>query len=192
MIDRIANELNRDLQEVPVGFKWFVNGLLEGTAAFGGEESAGASFLRHDGTVWSTDKDGIILALLAAEICAITKQDPGLHYTAMTHRHGTSYYERIDAPATRKEKQQLAALIPENVSTQTLAGESIIAKLTHAPANGAPIGGLKVCTENGWFAARPSGTEEIYKMYAESFISAEHLHQIQQEARAIIASALNA
>ena len=191
MIDRIAQELNRELKEVPVGFKWFVNGLLEGTTAFGGEESAGASFLRHDGSVWSTDKDGIILALLAAEICAITKQDPGLHYKAMKQRHGTSYYERMDAPASRKEKQQLAALIPENVRTQTLAGESIISKLTHAPANGAPIGGLKVCAENGWFAARPSGTEDIYKIYAESFISREHLHKIQEDAQDIVSSALN-
>ena len=192
MIDRIAHELNRELKEVPVGFKWFVSGLLEGTAAFGGEESAGASFLRQDGTVWSTDKDGIILALLAAEICATTQQDPGQHYTTMTQRHGTPYYERIDAPATRKEKQQLAILVPENVTAETLAGESITAKLTRAPANEAPIGGLKVCTTNGWFAARPSGTEEIYKIYAESFIGLEHLHQIQEEARAIVEAALSA
>ncbi|MAS97967.1 MAG: hypothetical protein CMF29_03440 [Kiritimatiellaceae bacterium] len=192
MIDRIAHELNRELKEVPVGFKWFVSGLLDGTAAFGGEESAGASFLRHDGAVWSTDKDGIILALLAAEICATTQQDPGQHYTTMTQRHGTPYYERIDAPATRKEKQQLAILVPENVTAETLAGESITAKLTRAPANEAPIGGLKVCTTNGWFAARPSGTEEIYKIYAESFIGLEHLHQIQEEARAIVEAALSA
>ena len=190
MIDRVATELNRKLNEVPVGFKWFVDGLLDGSAAFGGEESAGASFLRHDGTVWSTDKDGIILALLAAEICAVTGKDPGEHYAALTARHGAPSYARIDAPASREEKQKLAHLAPENVTAETLAGEPITERLTHAPGNGAALGGLKVCTENGWFAARPSGTEDIYKIYAESFIGEEHLHQIQAEAKTIVSAAL--
>ncbi len=190
MIDRVANELQRELNEVPVGFKWFVDGLLEGTAAFGGEESAGASFLRHDGTVWSTDKDGIILALLAAEICAVTGKDPGEHYADLTARHGTPCYARIDAPASREEKQKLANLSPENVTAETLAGEPISDRLTHAPGNGAALGGLKVCTENGWFAARPSGTEDIYKIYAESFLGEEHLQQIQAEAKTIVSAAL--
>jgi len=190
MIDRVANELQRELNEVPVGFKWFVDGLLEGTAAFGGEESAGASFLRHDGTVWSTDKDGIILALLAAEICAVTGKDPGEHYADLTARHGTPCYARIDAPASREEKQKLANLSPENVTAETLAGEPISDRLTHAPGNGAALGGLKVCTENGWFAARPSGTEDIYKIYAESFLGEEHLKQIQAEAKTIVSAAL--
>jgi phosphoglucomutase len=190
MIDRVANELQRELNEVPVGFKWFVDSLLEGTAAFGGEESAGASFLRHDGTVWSTDKDGIILALLAAEICAVTGKDPGEHYAELTTRHGTPCYARIDAPASREEKQKLANLSPENVTAETLAGEPITARMTHAPGNGAALGGLKVCTENGWFAARPSGTEDIYKIYAESFLGEEHLQQIQSEAKTIVSAAL--
>ncbi len=190
MIDRVAAELGRDLQEVPVGFKWFVDGLVDGSYGFGGEESAGASFLRKDGTVWTTDKDGIILCLLACEILAVTGKDPGEHYQAFVEKFGNPVYDRIDAPATREEKAKLAALSPGQVKAETLAGEPITAKLTHAPANGAAIGGLKVCTENGWFAARPSGTEDIYKIYAESFKGEEHLHQIQAEAREIVNNAL--
>ncbi len=190
MIDRVAANLGRDLQEVPVGFKWFVNGLLDGSYGFGGEESAGASFLRKDGTVWSTDKDGIILCLLACEILAVTGKDPGEHYQDLVARFGNPVYARVDAPANREEKAMLAALSPDQVSAETLAGETITAKLTHAPANGAAIGGLKVCTENGWFAARPSGTEDIYKIYAESFKGEEHLRQIQAEAREIVNTAL--
>jgi phosphoglucomutase len=190
MIDRVAAELNRTLQEVPVGFKWFVNGLVDGSTGFGGEESAGASFLRKDGTVWSTDKDGIILCLLACEIFAVTGKDPGEHYQDLVAKFGSPVYARIDAPASRWEKARLAALSPEQVKAETLAGEPITAKLTHAPANGAAIGGLKVCTENGWFAARPSGTEDIYKIYAESFKGEEHLKQIQSEAREIVNAAL--
>lgn len=191
MIDRIAKELDIELEEVPVGFKWFVSGLLAGSLGFGGEESAGASFLRHDGDVWSTDKDGIILALLAAEILAVTKKDPGKIYAEMTQRHGSPYYARIDVPSSYEEKQKLSKLSPKNVRVESLAGEQIDKKITHAPANGAPIGGLKVTTENGWFAARPSGTENIYKIYAESFISSEHLKIIQEEAKVIIAETLN-
>ena len=190
MIDRVAADLGRDLQEVPVGFKWFVNGLIDGSYGFGGEESAGASFLRKDGTVWSTDKDGIILCLLACEILAVTGKDPGEHYQDLVTRFGKPVYERIDAPANREEKASLAALSPEQVTAETLAGETITAKLTHAPANGAAIGGLKVCTENGWFAARPSGTEDVYKIYAESFKGKEHLEQIQAEAREIVNAVL--
>ncbi|MDF7807818.1 phosphoglucomutase (alpha-D-glucose-1,6-bisphosphate-dependent) [Pontiellaceae bacterium B12219] len=190
MIDRVAADLGRDLQEVPVGFKWFVNGLVDGSYGFGGEESAGASFLRKDGTVWSTDKDGIILCLLACEILAVTGKDPGEHYAELTAKFGAPVYARVDAPANREEKAKLAALSPEQVTAETLAGEPITAKLTHAPANGAAIGGLKVCTENGWFAARPSGTEDVYKIYAESFKGEEHLHQIQSEAREIVNQAL--
>jgi phosphoglucomutase len=190
MIDRVATDLQRSLKEVPVGFKWFVDGLLDGSYGFGGEESAGASFLRKDGTVWSTDKDGIILCLLACEILAVTGKDPGQHYMELVARFGDPVYERIDAPANREEKAKLAALSPESVSAETLAGETITSKLTHAPANGAAIGGLKVCTENGWFAARPSGTEDVYKIYAESFKGEEHLRQIQAEARQIVKSAL--
>ncbi len=190
MIDRVAAGLGRDLKEVPVGFKWFVNGLIDGSYGFGGEESAGASFLRKDGTVWSTDKDGIILCLLACEILAVTGKDPGEHYMDLVARFGNPVYERVDAPASREEKAKLAALSPEQVTAQTLAGEAITAKLTHAPANGAAIGGLKVCTENGWFAARPSGTEDVYKIYAESFRGDEHLKQIQAEAREIVNAAL--
>jgi phosphoglucomutase len=189
MIDRVAADLGRDLREVPVGFKWFVNGLLDGSYGFGGEESAGASFLRKDGTVWSTDKDGIILCLLACEILAITGKDPGEHYQGLVAKFGNPVYARIDAPANREEKTKLAALSPDLVTAETLAGEPITARLTHAPANGAPIGGLKVCTENGWFAARPSGTEDVYKIYAESFKSLEHLKQIQSEARKIVSAA---
>jgi len=190
MIDRVAAELGRDLQEVPVGFKWFVNGLVDGSYGFGGEESAGASFLRKDGSVWSTDKDGMILCLLACEILAVTGKDPGEHYAELVEKFGSPVYARVDAPANREEKAKLAALSPEQVTAETLAGEPITAKLTHAPANGAAIGGLKVCTENGWFAARPSGTEDIYKIYAESFKGEEHLKQIQAEARDIVNAAL--
>jgi phosphoglucomutase len=190
MIDRVAADLGRDLQEVPVGFKWFVNGLVDGSYGFGGEESAGASFLRKDGTVWSTDKDGIILCLLACEILAVTGKDPGEHYAELTAKFGAPVYARVDAPANREEKAKLAALSPEQVTAETLAGEPITAKLTHAPANGAAIGGLKVCTENGWFAARPSGTEDVYKIYAESFKGEDHLKQIQSEAREIVNAAL--
>jgi phosphoglucomutase len=190
MIDRVAAELGRDLQEVPVGFKWFVNGLVDGSYGFGGEESAGASFLRKDGTVWSTDKDGIILSLLACEILAVTGKDPGEHYQDLVAKFGSPVYDRVDAPASREEKAKLAALSPEQVTAETMAGEPITAKLTHAPANGAAIGGLKVCTENGWFAARPSGTEDIYKIYAESFKGEDHLKQIQAEAKDIVNAAL--
>jgi phosphoglucomutase len=190
MIDRVAADLGRDLQEVPVGFKWFVNGLADGSYGFGGEESAGASFLRKDGTVWTTDKDGIILCLLACEILAVTGKDPGEHYQELVTRFGSPVYARVDAAASREEKARLATLSPEQVKAETLAGEPITAKLTHAPANGAAIGGLKVCTENGWFAARPSGTEDIYKIYAESFKGEEHLKQIQAEAKEIVNAAL--
>ncbi|MDF1811783.1 MAG: phosphoglucomutase (alpha-D-glucose-1,6-bisphosphate-dependent) [Verrucomicrobiales bacterium] len=190
MIDRVAKDLGRNLKEVPVGFKWFVDGLVDGSYGFGGEESAGASFLRKDGTVWSTDKDGIILSLLACEILAVTKKDPGEHYKDLVEKFGNPVYARVDAPANREEKAKLAALSGDQVTAETLAGEPITAKLTEAPANGAAIGGLKVCTENGWFAARPSGTEDIYKIYAESFKGPEHLQQIQTEAREIVSNAL--
>ncbi|MDA7747146.1 phosphoglucomutase (alpha-D-glucose-1,6-bisphosphate-dependent) [Psychromonas sp.] len=189
MIDRVVNDLGRELSEVPVGFKWFVDGLFEGKFGFGGEESAGASFLRKDGTVWSTDKDGIILALLAAEIIAVTKKDPGEHYAEFTAKFGAPVYQRFDAPATAEQKQVLANLSPEMVEAETLAGEKITAKLTHASGNGAAIGGLKVTTENGWFAARPSGTENIYKIYSESFLGDEHIALIQAEAQHIVAQA---
>jgi phosphoglucomutase len=190
MIDRVAADIKRDLQEVPVGFKWFVSGLLDGSYGFGGEESAGASFLRKDGTVWSTDKDGIILCLLACEILAVTGKDPGEHYQDLVAKFGNPVYARIDAPANRAEKARLAALSSQQVTAETLAGEPITAKLTNAPANGASIGGLKVCTKNGWFAARPSGTEDVYKIYAESFKGEEHLRQIQSEAREIVNAVL--
>ena len=190
MIDRVAADLGRELQEVPVGFKWFVNGLLDGSYGFGGEESAGASFLRKDGTVWTTDKDGIIMCLLACEILAVTGKDPGQHYQELVNRFGNPVYARVDAPANREEKARLAALSPDQVTADTLAGDPITAKLTHAPANGAAIGGLKVCTSDGWFAARPSGTEDVYKIYAESFRGEEHLQQIQSEAREIVRGAL--
>jgi len=190
MIDRIAKADGRKLSEVPVGFKWFVDGLLDGSYGFGGEESAGASFLRHDGTVWTTDKDGIIMNLLAAEITARTGRDPGEHYREMTSRFGDPVYERIDAPASAAEKAILKKLSPEQVTATELAGERITARLTRAPGNNAEIGGLKVVTENGWFAARPSGTEDIYKIYAESFKDREHLTRIQTEARAIVSAAL--
>jgi phosphoglucomutase len=190
VIDRVVAGLGRTLAEVPVGFKWFVNGLLDGSFCFGGEESAGASFLRRDGTVWTTDKDGPILALLAAEITAKTGQDPGEHYRRLTGQYGAPLYTRIDSPATPEEKAKLAKLSPEAVKATTMAGEPIAAKLTRAPANNAPIGGLKVVTANGWFAARPSGTENIYKIYAESFKDQAHLDTIVDEARQIVAEAL--
>ena len=190
MIDRVVNSLGKEVYEVPVGFKWFVDGLFDGTLGFGGEESAGASFLRQDGSVWSTDKDGIILNLLAAEIKAITKKDPGEIYGEFEKEFGESYYARIDAPATPEQKALLKNLSAENITSTTLAGETIIGKYTEASGNGAKIGGLKVSTENGWFAARPSGTEDIYKIYAESFISTEHLKQIQEEAKEIVLAAI--
>ena len=187
MIDRVAARLSRRLYEVPVGFKWFVEGLSDGTLGFGGEESAGASFLREDGTAWSTDKDGLILGLLAAETMATTGRDPGEHYADLTREFGAPVYERIDAPATKEQKAALSKLSPSQVTAKALAGEPIEAMLTTAPGNGAAIGGLKVATENGWFAARPSGTEDVYKLYAESFLGADHLRQIQEEAKALIA-----
>jgi phosphoglucomutase len=190
MIDRVVNKLGRRLCEVPVGFKWFVPGLFDGSFCFGGEESAGASFLRQDGTVWATDKDGPIMDLLAAEITARTGKDPGEHYRALTSEFGTPYYTRIDAPATSEEKARLEKLSPEAVTAATLAGEAITAKLTRAPGNGADIGGLKVVAANGWFAARPSGTEDIYKIYAESFKDEAHLKAIVSEAQEIVNKAL--
>ncbi|WP_330436072.1 phosphoglucomutase (alpha-D-glucose-1,6-bisphosphate-dependent) [Streptomyces sp. NBC_00825] len=190
MIDRVATGLGRELVEVPVGFKWFVDGLVDGSLGFGGEESAGASFLRRDGSVWTTDKDGIILALLASEILAVTGRSPSEHYTALTSRFGEPAYARIDAPADRAQKAVLARLSPEQVTADTLAGEPVTAVLTQAPGNGAPIGGIKVTTENAWFAARPSGTEDVYKIYAESFLGAGHLGRVQEEARAVVSAAL--
>jgi phosphoglucomutase len=190
MIDRVAAGLDRALLEVPVGFKWFVPGLLDGSVAFGGEESAGASFLQRDGSVWTTDKDGIILALLASEITAVTGQTPSQHYAALTDLYGTPAYARIDTAATREQKAALARLSPEQVPASELAGEKIIAALTTAPGNGAPIGGLKVVTESGWFAARPSGTEDVYKLYAESFRGPDHLAAIQEQAKEIVAAAI--
>jgi phosphoglucomutase len=192
MIDRVAAKLGRRLVEVPVGFKWFVDGLIDGSLGFGGEESAGASFLRRDGRAWSTDKDGLILGLLAAEITAVTGRDPGELYSALTAQFGAPAYERIDAPASAEQKSVLSRLTPEKVRASELAGEAILARLTAAPGNGAPIGGLKVVTENGWFAARPSGTEDVYKLYAESFKGTEHLRRIQDEARQIISDAFAA
>jgi len=190
LIDRVVNGLERSILEVPVGFKWFSAGLLDGSICFGGEESAGASFLRRDGSTWTTDKDGIILGLLAAEITAITGKDPGRHYLELAARYGTPYYIRIDAPASPAQKAAFKQLTSERVAASTLAGESINARLTRAPGNNALIGGLKVTTENGWFAARPSGTEDVYKLYAESFKSEEHLQQIVSQAQEIVASAL--
>jgi phosphoglucomutase len=190
IIDRVAKKIGRQLSEVPVGFKWFVQGLLTGGFGFGGEESAGASFLRHDGTVWTTDKDGPIMGLLAAEIKAVTGKDPGVHYAELTAELGTPYYTRIDQPATPAEKDILKKLSPEQVKATTLAGDPITAKLTKAPGNGAPIGGLKVVSTHGWFAARPSGTENVYKVYAESFRDEAHLAKIVDEARQIVADAL--
>jgi len=190
MIDKVAASLGRPLVEVPVGFKWFVAGLLDETVGFGGEESAGASFLRQDGSVWTTDKDGILLCLLASEIIATTGRTPSEEYRALTERFGDPAYARVDAPATREERIALGALRPEQVTATELAGEPITAKLTTAPGNGAPIGGLKVTTASGWFAARPSGTEDVYKTYAESFQGPEHLARIQDEAHRVIAGAL--
>ncbi|MGN6637098.1 MAG: phosphoglucomutase (alpha-D-glucose-1,6-bisphosphate-dependent) [Oryzihumus sp.] len=190
MIDRVAESVGRTLTEVPVGFKWFVPGLIDGSIAFGGEESAGASFLRFDGSVWTTDKDGIILALLASEILAATGRTPSEHYADLTARFGDPAYARVDAPANREEKARLGALSPEAVKAETLAGEAITARLTTAPGNGARIGGLKVTTENAWFAARPSGTEDVYKIYAESFKGPDHLAQVQAEAREVVSAAL--
>ena len=190
MIDRVAASLGRRLVEVPVGFKWFVPGLLDGSIGFGGEESAGASFLRRDGSVWTTDKDGILLALLASEILAVTGSSPSEHYRRLTERHGDPAYARVDAPATRQEKAVLAKLSPDQVTATELAGEPITAILTEAPGNGAAIGGLKVTTANAWFAARPSGTEDVYKIYAESFLGSDHLGAIQDAARATVAAAL--
>lgn len=192
MIDRVAADLGRELVEVPVGFKWFVDGLAGGSLGFGGEESAGASFLRRDGSVWTTDKDGILLALLASEILAVTGDSPSAHYAALTSRFGEPAYARIDAPADRDQKAVLARLSPEQVSADTLAGEPVTAVLTSAPGNGAAIGGIKVTTENAWFAARPSGTEDVYKIYAESFKGAEHLTRVQEEAKAVVSAALDA
>jgi phosphoglucomutase len=190
MIDRVSARLGRILSEVPVGFKWFVDGLLHGTYGFGGEESAGASFLRKDGTVWTTDKDGIIMDLLACEITAAKGRDPAELYKDLEDELGSPLYERIDAPATAEQKEVLKKLSPDMVTAEELAGETITSKLTKAPGNDAPIGGLKVVTENGWFAARPSGTEDIYKLYAESFKGDDHLRRIQAEAQAIIDAAL--
>jgi phosphoglucomutase len=192
MIDRVGASLGRHVVEVPVGFKWFVDGLLGGSLGFGGEESAGASFLRRDGTVWTTDKDGIVMALLAAEMLARTGKDPGEVYASLTERYGTPVYERIDAPASPEQKAVLARLSPEQVSATGLAGDPIEAMLTTAPGNGAPIGGLKVVTRNGWFAARPSGTENVYKIYAESFAGEEHLRRLQHEARELVTSTFTA
>ena len=191
MIDRVANSLGKKLCEVPVGFKWFVDGLLDGSYGFGGEESSGASFLRKDGTVWTTDKDGIIMDLLAAEITAKMGCDPGELYKELKEKFGDPVYERIDTPATKEQKTALSKLSPEQVTMEKLAGEKIIAKLTHAPGNNASIGGLKVVTQNGWFAARPSGTEDINKIYAESFIGEDHLKKIQEDAVDIIRSTYN-
>jgi phosphoglucomutase len=190
IIDRVVADLGRQLTEVPVGFKWFTPGLFDGSVCFGGEESAGASFLRRDGRVWSTDKDGLILGLLAAEICATTGKDPGQHYAEITAQFGAPSYQRIDAPATPEQKQAFKKLTPDAVRADTLAGDAITAKLTRAPGNNADIGGLKVCTANGWFAARPSGTENIYKVYAESFKGAAHLDRIIAEAQEMVTAAL--
>ena len=190
IIDKVVKKIGRKLCEVPVGFKWFVPGLLDGSIGFGGEESAGASFLRKNGQTWTTDKDGIILNLLAAEILAVTGKDPGLHYQALEAELGGSFYARVDAPANAKQKSILSNLSPDLVKAKMMAGDPILEKLTAATCNHAPIGGLKVTTENGWFAARPSGTEDIYKIYAESLKSAEHLAQIQKEAREIVDAAL--
>jgi phosphoglucomutase len=192
MIDFVTAGQGRKLVEVPVGFKYLAPGLFDATIAFGGEESAGASFLRRNGTVWTTDKDGLLLGLLAAEITAVTGRDPGEHYSDLTARFGTPHYTRQDAPATAEQKGKLAELSPEDVTDNQLAGDKITAKLTRAPGNDEPIGGLKVVSKNGWFAARPSGTEDIYKIYAESFKSEEHLERIVEEAQAIVSKALGA
>jgi phosphoglucomutase len=190
MIDRVVKKLGRKLVEVPVGFKWFVEGLIDGSLGFGGEESSGATFLRRDGTVWTTDKDGLVPNLLAAEITAHTGKDPGEHYKELTVEFGTPYYTRIDAPATPEQRARLEKLSPEVVTLDRLAGEPVRNKLARAPGDGAPIGGLKVVTDNGWFAARPSGTENIYKIYAESFKDQDHLTAIVNEAQEIVNNAL--
>jgi len=190
MIDRVVQARSRRLLEVPVGFKWFVPGLLDGTVAFGGEESAGASFLRRDGSTWTTDKDGILLALLASEILAVTQQTPSQLYAGFTERFGDPAYARVDAPATRDEKARLAKLSADQVTATELAGDPITDRLTSAPGNDAPIGGLKVVTEKAWFAARPSGTEDVYKVYAESFAGPDHLARVQEEATAVVSAAL--
>lgn len=191
MIDRVANDLNKEVFEVPVGFKWYVDGLIDNTLGFGGEESAGASFVRFDGSVFTTDKDGIILNLLAMEITAKLQKDPGIIYQEFEEKFGKAFYERIDAPASFEQKQKLKKLSPSNIEAKQLANEQISDIFTNASGNDASIGGLKVCTKNGWFAARPSGTEDIYKIYAESFISKEHLKQIQEEAKQIVLKAIN-
>ena len=190
MIDRVTASLGRPLYEVPVGFKWFVPGLLDGSLGFGGEESAGASFLRRDGSPWSTDKDGLILALLGAEILAVTGKSPSERYAELTERFGTPAYARVDAPATRAQKAVLAKLSAGQVTASTLAGAPITSVLTSAPGNGARLGGVKVSTADAWFAARPSGTEDVYKIYAESFKGPEHLALVQEEARAVVSAAL--
>jgi phosphoglucomutase len=190
IIDRVVESLGRRLYEVPVGFKWFVPGLLDGSLGFGGEESAGASFLRRDGSVWSTDKDGIILALLASEIQAVTGRSPSAHYRELVERFGEPAYARVDAPATREEKAVLGKLSAAQVKASSLAGEPITAVQTTAPGNGAELGGVKVATENAWFAARPSGTEDVYKIYAESFRGPDHLAKVQEEARSLVSDAL--
>jgi phosphoglucomutase len=192
MIDRVTTKLGHKLYEVPVGFKWFVNGLLDGSLGFSGEESAGASFVRLDGTVWTTDKDGIVPALLAAEITAKMGSDPGQIYNELTREFGDPVYDRVEAPATPDQKELLSKLSPQQVKFTELAGEKIQTILTHAPGNGAPIGGMKVITKSGWFAARPSGTENIYKIYAESFSGTDHLHSILEEAQEIVNDAIKA
>jgi phosphoglucomutase len=190
MIDRVAKGLGRPMLEVPVGFKWFVDGLIDGSLGFVGEESAGATFLRQNGQVWTTDKDGLIPGLLAAEMTARTGSDPGQHYQRLTGQYGSPVYQRIDAAATKEQKAKLGKLSPAQVTARDLAGEPITAILTEAPGNHAPIGGLKVTTENGWFAARPSGTEDVYKIYAESFLGEAHLKRIQAEAQALVGAAI--
>jgi phosphoglucomutase len=190
MIDRVAGSLGRTLWEVPVGFKWFVPGLIDGSVAFGGEESAGASFLRFDGTVWTTDKDGILLALLASEILAVTGKTPSQLYVELTEEFGAPVYERVDAAATKAQKAALGKLDGDAITATELAGDPIVAKLSHAPGNGAAVGGVKVVTDNAWFAARPSGTEDVYKIYAESFVGEEHLRRVQAEAKLIVDAAL--
>jgi phosphoglucomutase len=190
LIDRVVAELGRTLFEVPVGFKWFAPGLFDGSCCFGGEESAGASFLRRDGSVWTTDKDGILLGLLAAEITAVTGRDPGVYYAELSARLGAPVYTRIDTPCSPAQKEGFKRLTPEAVTAGSLAGDPITAKLTRAPGNGAPIGGLKVTTSHGWFAARPSGTENVYKLYAESFRDADHLARLVTEAREMVSRML--
>jgi phosphoglucomutase len=191
MIDRVAAKVGRKLVEVPVGFKWFSKGLIDGSLAFAGEESAGASFLRCDGSVWTTDKDGLIMGLLAAEMTAVTGKDPGVLYGELTAKYGAPVYQRIDAAATKEQKAKLAKLSASEVTATTLAGEPITAILTEAPGNHAAIGGLKVTTENGWFAARPSGTEDVYKIYAESFVGPDQLKRIQMEAQDLVTAAIS-